>query len=604
MQDRKNILIAALLCAVIWLGYEMWLAPMISKNAVSQSQNVAVERKSRQGSVPGVSSGSAQGLPSSSEQLCYVSEKTALAQERVSIEGPFVKGSICLKGATLDDWVLKDYKAEVGSDQPLRLLKPLGTKEAYFVRFGQFFSNEVQVPDENTVWKYHKEILKDGTEYVHLYWVNDQGVAFDRHLCVQEKYGLFTKWYVYAWDDADVPSYILKERQDKKIKESSVKSKDLYNKIKAVCQIERCGPVEPSQFLSYQGPLGIFSGEWKTISYEALLKKPFQADIKESGGLGPKADKSGNRGRSDWFGFSDKYWLVAMGGAEGAFQLDGRALEGKEPIYRAQLQGVHKAWFFLGPKQVGELEEHGNHFGPPAFKHLEWAVDFGWFYFITKPLFYVLSFFKNLLGSFGAAILLLTVIVRVFFFPLAIRSARSMYKMKKIQPAVQALRERFKGDKVAMNHALIQLYQKDKINPVAGFLPLILQFPIFFALYKVLFVSIEMRQAPFWGWISDLASPDPTSFLNLFGLLPFQAPSFLHIGVWPFLMGVSMLLQQKGQQSATLDPAQRLMLSYVMPVVFVYMMADFPAGMIIYWTWNNILSFLQQWVIEKVYLRS
>ena len=249
---------------------------------------------------------------------------------------------------------------------------------------------------------------------------------------------------------------------------------------------------------------------------------------------------------------------------------------------------------FVGAKEVSQLDRYGEQYGIPLFDR---AVDFGWFYFLTKPLFHVLHFFYIWTGNYGVAILLLTLLVKIIFFPLANKSYRAMSKMKKLQPEMMRLREQYGDDKMRMNQELMALYKKEKANPMSGCLPIVVQIPVFFALYKVLFVSIEMRHAPFFGWIQDLSAPDPTSIFNLFGLLPFDPPTFLMIGIWPLLMGATMFLQTKLNPQPA-DPMQaRIML--LLPLMFIFLFATFPAGLVIYWTWNNVLSIGQQWAIMK-----
>jgi YidC/Oxa1 family membrane protein insertase len=306
-------------------------------------------------------------------------------------------------------------------------------------------------------------------------------------------------------------------------------------------------------------------------------------------------------------GITDKYWLTSLVPdqeadlvanfrhvlAEGQdrYQVDYL----RPPISVAPSQSIEVTdRFFAGAKEVQLLDAYAERYGIPLFDR---AVDFGWFYFLTKPIFHILHFFYQMIGNYGVAILLLTLLVKLLFYPLANKSYRAMSQMKKLQPEMMRLREEFGDDKMRMNQELMALYKKEKVNPMSGCLPIVVQIPVFFALYKVLFVSIEMRHAPFFGWIQDLSAPDPTSIFNLFGLLPFDPPSFLMIGIWPLLMGATMLLQTKLNPQPA-DPVQAKVMMFL-PLMFIFLFATFPAGLVIYWTWNNVLSIAQQWVIMK-----
>jgi YidC/Oxa1 family membrane protein insertase len=309
-------------------------------------------------------------------------------------------------------------------------------------------------------------------------------------------------------------------------------------------------------------------------------------------------------------GITDKYWLTALVPDQkeplevrfshtvrdkvDTYQVDYR---GAEHVVAPGQSVTNDGRFFAGAKEVALLDHYESALGIPKFDR---AIDFGWFYWITKPIFLALDFFYHVIGNFGIAILLLTVLIKAAFFPLANKSYRAMSKMKMLQPEMQKLRERFGDDKVRLNQEMMALYKRVGANPMAGCLPIVVQIPVFFSLYKVLYVTIEMRHAPFYGWIHDLSAPDPTSVVNLFGLLPFTAPAgltFLHIGAWPIIMGITMFLQQKLNPQPA-DPVQAKMFM-ILPVVFTYMLAQFPAGLVIYWAWNNLLSIAQQWVIMR-----
>jgi YidC/Oxa1 family membrane protein insertase len=305
-----------------------------------------------------------------------------------------------------------------------------------------------------------------------------------------------------------------------------------------------------------------------------------------------------------WLGFTDKYWLTALVPPQDE-QIKARfthVVEGGVDRYQSDYLGPEltvpadgtaatSTRFFAGAKEVNLLDAYAK----SGIPHFDLAIDFGWFYFLTKPIFLTLQFFYGLLGNFGLAILLLTLLIKLAFFPLANKSYAAMSKMKLLQPEMQKIRERFPDDKARQQQEIMAMYKKVGANPLAGCLPIVIQIPVFFSLYKVLFVTIEMRHAPFFGWIHDLSAPDPTSFANLFGLIPFTPPVFLMIGAWPLIMGVTMYLQQK-LNPQPVDPVQARMFMFL-PVVFTYMLSAFPAGLVIYWAWNNLLSIGQQWAI-------
>jgi YidC/Oxa1 family membrane protein insertase len=360
--------------------------------------------------------------------------------------------------------------------------------------------------------------------------------------------------------------------------------------------IRRTGEPETTKFfVLHEGPLGVFDGTLSEKSYE---------DLAESGqkGINIKPVESGG-----WTGLTDKYWMTALlpdqnekysftyrylNSSGGQYQTD---FLGKAVKIQAKSEGNFLSRTFAGAKRLALFDDYEERFN---VKHFDLAIDFGWFYFLTKPFFYALSWANDYLGNFGLAILAITVLVKIVFFPLANKSYKSMAKMRNLSPEIQKLRERVGDDRQKLNQEMMNLYKKEKVNPAAGCLPILVQIPVFFALYKVLFVSIEMRQTPFFGWIKDLSVQDPTSILNLFGLLPYSTsifPDFLNLGIWPLLMGVTMFLQQRLNPTPP-DPIQAKIFAW-MPVAFTFLLATFPAGLVIYWTWNNLLSICQQWLI-------
>jgi YidC/Oxa1 family membrane protein insertase len=360
--------------------------------------------------------------------------------------------------------------------------------------------------------------------------------------------------------------------------------------------IRRTGEPETTKFfVLHEGPLGVFDGTLSEKSYE---------DLAESGKKGINIKPTENGG---WTGLTDKYWMTALlpdqnkkysftyrylNSSGGQYQTD---FLGKAVKIEPNAEGDFLSRSFAGAKRLALFDDYEERFN---IKHFDLAIDFGWFYFLTKPFFYALSWANDYLGNFGLAILAITVLVKLLFFPLANKSYKSMAKMRNLSPEIQKLRERVGDDRQKLNQEMMNLYKKEKVNPAAGCLPILVQIPVFFALYKVLFVSIEMRQTPFFGWIKDLSVQDPTSILNLFGLLPYSTsifPDFLNLGVWPLLMGVTMFLQQRLNPTPP-DPIQAKIFAW-MPVAFTFLLATFPAGLVIYWSWNNLLSICQQWLI-------
>jgi YidC/Oxa1 family membrane protein insertase len=361
--------------------------------------------------------------------------------------------------------------------------------------------------------------------------------------------------------------------------------------------ISRYGtPETAGYYILHEGAIGVFGDDGlEEIKYK---------DLKEKQKIEP------NRVAGGWIGFVDKYWATALIPEVGQkMQPRFAATPGaasRPDVYQTLMLGEgqpiaagakvkSETRLFAGAKEVATVDGYASKYSINKFDRL---IDWGWFYFLTKPLFHLISWLHQMVGNFGIAILIVTVIIKGIFYPLANKSYDSMSKMKKVQPEMKALQETYKGDRQRQQQALMELYKREKINPLAGCLPIAIQIPVFFSLYKVLFVTIEMRQAPFYGWIRDLAVPDPTSLFNLFGLIPWTPPHLLMIGAWPLVMGVTMFVQMKLNPPPP-DPTQKMMFDW-MPVLFTFMLANMPAGLVIYWTWNNLLSITQQsWIMKK-----
>lgn len=568
MEKHKNIFIAILACIVLWLGMELWLKPLFTQTPVNPA-NTSMPAKSLQTPILIQS-------PPCTPKLSREDSLRSSSEQRVVIDTPYLAGSISLKGALLDDMVLRNYKATVDKGSPpVVILFPPDTQNAYYstFRWEILKGSPMDVPSNETVWTADTRIL-NATQPVVLRWTNAQGVEFQQIMSIE---GYMVKVHQILINTTAQPL-----------------------SIRTFGLLERLGPLKVSdQMVLHEGPLGVFQGRLREISYAKCLEPSEQAVL-------PLQSDTDRRG---WLGITDKYWLGALildsEGAIGRFV--GTTGESSAPIYRAETFSPPKeiapgerheaiAHFFVGPKQVDLLDAYEEKFSISKF---DLAVDFGWFYFITKPLFYLLSWLREWGGSFAFAILAMTVLIRLLFLPLSIKSQRSMTKMRAVQPKMQTLKELYKDDKTRLNQEIMLLYKKEGISPVSGCLPMLVQLPFFFALYKVLFISIEMRHASFWGWIQDLSAPDPTCLFTGFGLIPWDVPSALHIGAWPVIMGITMLIQQRMNDSPTMEPTQRAMLTYVLPVVFSYMFAQFPVGLVIYWTWGNILTVVQQWVLTR-----
>jgi len=501
------------------------------------------------------------------------SRVTALAEQpRVKIDTPRLHGSIDLLGARLDDLTLANYHETVDPKSPeVELLSPPGTQDPYLAEFGWVAGGpDVKVPGPQTRWTETGGRLTP-TNPVTLTWDSGQGLLFTRTISVDPNY-MFTVRDAVRNNGTDPV------------------------KLLPYGLISRTGtPHVAGYYILHEGLIGYLGGSLHEVKYSSLNP-------------GTPIDYTSNGG---WLGFTDKYWLTSLippqnEAIKARFthtvdaEVDRYQTDYLGPEVTVAPDGTAESStrFFAGAKEVNLLDAYKD-LGIPLFDR---AIDFGWFYFLTKPIFLILQFFYEILGNFGLAILLLTLCVKLLFFPLANKSYNAMSKMKLLQPEIQKLRERFPDDKARQQQEMMALYKRVGANPLAGCLPIVIQIPVFFALYKVLFVTIEMRHAPFFGWIHDLSAPDPTSFANLFGLLPFTPPvnlplvgSILMIGAWPLVMGLTMFLQQK-LNPQPVDPIQARMFM-LLPIVFTFMLAGFPAGLVIYWAWNNLLSIGQQWAI-------
>jgi len=550
MKDQKNIIIAIVLSMAILFGFQYFFQS--TPPAKQAPQQVAQQAVVPQTTLP--------------QKPLTRDEALKASAHRLLIKSASVKGSLNLEGAIFDDLTLVKYRETVDPKSPeIVLLSPQNTPKAYYARFG-WTSPDLVLPNEKTLWETNGLNLTQQTP-VTLTWDNGQGLLFQQIISIDEHY-MFT---------------ITQKVTNKGTTPVSLTPQG---------NLARHGIPESSGFfILHEGPVGVFDGKLNDPSYD---------DISKTGSLqNPKAP--------GWLGLTDKYWLTALvpdpqAAITSSYTHQGT---GEQTLYTATYHRdplslepgksiVATDHFFAGAKVLSLLDGYETTLG---ITHFDLAVDFGWFYFLTKPIFYALDFLQDFLGNFGLAILALTVAIKLVFFPLANKSYSSMGRMKALQPEIEKIRERYKDDRIKMNEKVMEVYKKEKVNPMAGCLPMIIQIPVFFALYKVLFVSIEMRHAPFYGWIHDLSAPDPTNIFTLFGLIPWDPPSFLMIGIWPLIMGGTMFLQQKLSPPPA-DPTQAKMFLF-MPIFFTYLLAAFPAGLVIYWAWNNTLSIAQQWLIMR-----
>jgi YidC/Oxa1 family membrane protein insertase len=580
--NQKNLLLAIVLSVGVLLAWQMFYAgPKLKddqerRQRIQQEQSQVKEQPGAPKTAPDAASGATPqpgtAVPSAAPLASAPTRAAALdAAPRVRIETPSLRGSISLAGGRIDDLVLVKYRETVDPTSPnVVLFSPSGAPHPFYAEYGWVAGGGATqaMPGRDTVWRAEKNAPLTPSSPVTLVWDNGQGLVFRRTIAVDADY-LFT---------------VTEEVENKTASEITLHPFSL---------ISRHGtPKTEGYYILHEGPIGVMG--------DAGLQEPNYADLLKDGGTKTFKQTGG------WLGMTDKYWGAALipnqktpydakiSGTKSAreyFQTDFLMAGVSVPPGG---QGSTTGNLFAGAKQVGLIEAYQEKLDAKNFKLL---IDWGWFWFITQPLYKLLHWLSQALGNYGLAILATTVLVKAAFFPLANKSYESMAKMKKLQPEMEKIRERFKEDRVKQQQELMALYKNEKINPMAGCLPIALQIPVFFALYKVLFVTLDMRQAPFFGWIKDLSTPDPTSLFNLFGLLPYQVPDMLHVGAWPLVMGMTMWVQMQLNPQQP-DPVQQKIFNW-MPVIFTFMLASFPSGLVIYWAWNNVLSLLQQYTIMR-----
>ena len=552
--DLRNVIFAIALSFAVLFGWSViFETPQIEK----QKELEKVQTKNEDSSTPSVNLVDTKNSVISREEAVKTSA-------RVIFENENVKGSISLKGALIDDITFKKYNETILEEKKVTYLNPLDTKDGYFVETGWAASNlaKVELPNTKTVWTVKGNKRLSDVNPVVLEWDNNSGLIFRKKIELDDKF-LF--------------------RVTQEIQNKSKQTLELY----PYAQITRNENPDVTDFyILHEGFIGVFDEELKEDSYKDIeeRKKEYTAE-------------------DGWIGITDKYWLTALvpeknQSFKGEFLykngFKANYIQNKPVIIKPSSSNSSETRIFIAAKEVKVIDGYAE---SENINKFDLTIDWGWFYFFTKPLFFIMNYLFELTKNFGIAILLVTAAVRLLFFPLANYSFRSMAKMKILQPELLRLKELHKDDKVKLQQEMMSLYKREKVNPLSGCLPILIQIPFFFAIYKMLFISLEMRHQPFFGWIKDLSAQDPTSIFNLFGLIPWDPPSFLIIGAWPILMGATMYLQQKLNPTPP-DPVQAKIFMFF-PLFLTIILAPFPSGLVVYWTINNILTIAQQWVIMK-----
>jgi len=553
--DFKNVLMAIILSTIVLIGWATFFeAPIVEQNLTENT----------------ITNNENPSSPSISEEEKKIENEIIRDDvinntKRIKVENENIKGSISLQGAIIDDIIFKNYKETLNSENKVIFLNPKNSPEEYFIETGWASggNEKIKLPLSDTIWKVKGNSTLTPNNPVTIEWDNGEGLIFTKKIELDEK-------------------FLFKITQG--IKNNSNKSFQFY----PYAQITRGGKPEGMQiYILHEGFLGVFGEELVEEDYDDIEKEKFT--INSSKG---------------WLGITDKYWLTAIVPEKGnEFKAEFVA---KNEKYRANYiiknpkilnpgnSITNNINAFVAAKEVAVIDGYAEKLNIEKF---DLAIDWGWFYFFTKPLFFVIDYFFKLTGNFGWAIVIITALVRLIFFPLANYSFKSMAKMKILQPEMLRLKELHKNDKTKLQQEMMALYKREKVNPISGCLPVLIQIPFFFAIYKMLYVTLEMRHQPFFGWIKDLSERDPTSVFNLFGIIPWDPPTFLMIGAWPILMGLSMWVQQKLNPTPP-DPIQAKIFMFF-PIFLTIILAPFPSGLVVYWTVNNVLTITQQWVIMR-----
>ena len=556
--ENKNVFIAIALSMSVLLFWSAFFDP--PQPIDKKNQKILNSQSEKKMTDNGI-------VPSIGETIVKenISRKDSLKKtNRIFLENKKIKGSISLEGATIDDLSFKNYKVDIKSDEIVQFLNPKETKNGYFAETGwASIGNKIKVPTNKSVWSVVGNKVLSVNNPVTLEWSNGSNLIFRKKIEIDD-------------------NYLFKINQE--VKNNSSVQIELY----PYAQLTRKNIPEDLKgfYILHEGFIAVLDEELKEDDYDDIEEKKI---VRE-------ADKG-------WIGITDKYWMTALIPEAGEkfkstflYQEAYKAnfLLNNPKIIAPSASVNNEIKIFVAAKEVQTIDAYAE---KENIEKLDLIIDWGWFYFFTKPLFFAVDYLFKLTGNFGIAIVLITIMIRLVFFPLASYSFKSMAKMKALQPEMARLKDLHKDDKVKLQQAIMALYKKEQINPASGCLPVLIQIPFFFAIYKMLFISLEMRHQPFFGWIKDLSASDPTTIFNIFGLLPFTPPSFLIIGIWPILMGLTMFIQQKLNPAPT-DPIQAKIFMFF-PIFLTVILASFPSGLVVYWTVNNILTIAQQWFIMK-----
>lgn len=560
--NNKNFILAIVVSSLILLGWQyFFVMPNAEKAKLQQQQTQQQTQATAQQAATG--QGEAKAMPR---------EEALAASPRIAIDTPEFKGTINLKGGSIDDLGLNLYKETIKPDsKPVTLLSPAGSPNAYFIQHGLVGPKDstLKLPNADTVWSAASGAVLQVDKPVTLTWDNGEGLVFTREIKVDNQY-VFT------------------------VTQSVINNSKSPVQIYPFARIQRQDtPHIVGYYVFYEGMLGWLGDKLQEVKYKDVL-----------GTLEPKTiDSTGG-----WLGFTDQYWATALIPDQSkaiATRFQHQLSNGRD-LYQTDYTGrdvmnvaagqsaSYQDQIFAGPKVVQTINEIG---AKHKIKGFDYMIDWGYFEIITKPMFHLIEFIKSIVGNFGIAILITTVLVKLLVFPLANKSYASMSKMKKLAPEMQKLKELYPDDKMKQQQEMMELYKREKVSPASGCLPIFVQIPVFFSLYKVILTSIELRHAPFFGWVHDLSSADPSNLFTLFGLIDWVPPHALHLGVWPILMGITMWVQMRLNPTPP-DPVQASLFNW-MPIIFTYMLASFPVGLVIYWAWSNFLSILQQSYIMK-----